>query len=79
MRPIKKDEDGIRRFEANRIIRMLLDASSMDLNQIWNLHSNAMISEEEIQEFYQLIGYTLSGYMELFEFAELPEKEIYAK
>ena len=53
--------DGVERFKENHIVRYLLDAGPFDLNQL------AMIpfSQENRQQFAQLIGYSVCGYEEL--------------
>ena len=59
--PTQKIVDS--RFVANDIVRYLLDNGGIDLNQIAVLP----FSKEDIEHFYQLIGYSLSGYSELSE------------
>ena len=62
MQPIERDSDGVVRFRANAIVRWLLDAGPFDMNQIGLLPG---ISQEDREQFYQLIGYSVSGYGEL--------------
>jgi len=64
-----KTIDGIERYEGNRIVRFLLDASSsVDLNLIWKMYlGNYAFSKEEMKQFYKLIGYTIDGFWEIFE------------
>ncbi len=59
--PLYKDESDTLRFKQNDIIRYLMDAGSIDFNQL------ALIpfSSEDRKQFYQLIGYTWSGFQEL--------------
>ena len=63
--PIVIDEYGVKRFKQNAIVRELLDrataAKVMDLNVIALMN----FSDEDRQQFAQLIGYSLSGYGEL--------------
>ena len=61
VQPLYWDEHGIRRFKENAIVRFLLDAGPFDMNQL------AMMpwSDEDREQFAQLIGYSLSGFGEL--------------
>lgn len=65
MRKIIKTEN-IERFEPNRIVRLLLDTGKINLNEIWVMYGNDLFTIDELKEFYQLIGYTVSGYDEIF-------------
>jgi len=66
MRKIIEDHNGKERFKPNRIVMHLISTSSVDYNAIWELYRNEMVSLEELQEFYQLVGYTVVSYKELF-------------
>lgn len=61
LQPLFIDEDGTVRFKANAIVRFLLDAGPFDMNKLaimpW--------SNEDSEQFAQLIGYSLSGFGEL--------------
>ena len=63
--PIVTDEHGVKRFKQNAIVRELLDrataAKIMDMNAIALMN----FSDEDRQQFAQLIGYSVSGYSEL--------------
>lgn len=61
IQPIGPDEHGHIRFHPNAIVRHLLDHGGIDLNQIACME----FSDEDRQQFAQLIGYSLSGYSEL--------------
>ena len=52
------------RFKPNRIVA----SNRKDLNQIWQQFAAGDFTIEELKEFYQLIGYTLYGYWEIFCF-----------
>lgn len=58
------------RFRANRIVEDVHDAAShgekLDLNMIWRRAFSGRYCKEEMLEYYRLIGYTLSGYAEIF-------------
>lgn len=58
-RPIQPIIDG--RFVPNKIVERLLDEGPFDMNQIatWD------ISQQDREQFAQLIGYSLSGFGEL--------------
>lgn len=60
MRPLVKPH-GVVRFKENAIVVKLLDESKRGLN---GLHLDEF-SQADIEEFYQLIGYSLTGYHEL--------------
>jgi len=59
--PIETDEDGVRRFKRNAIVRYILDAGPLNMNDI----ALMPFSREDRQQFAQLIGYSFSGYMDL--------------
>lgn len=61
MQPIYFDSDGTARFKANALVRFLLDAGPFDMNKL------AMMpwSDEDREQFAQLIGYSVSGFCEL--------------
>ena len=63
----KETINGVERFKQNGIVRYLLDThKDCDLNLIWKLCESGLFSKEDLQEFYELIGYTISGYEEIF-------------
>lgn len=59
-----KDEQGTIRFEANPIVRKLLDEATA---RGYSLNDLALCDFPKIEweEFYRLIGYSLTGYHEL--------------
>ena len=59
--PLEQDSKGILRFKKNAIVRFLLDASPYDLNKLALMN----FSQEDREQFAQLIGYDLSGFGEL--------------
>lgn len=61
IQPIEKDPSGTYRFKANAIVRYLLDHGGIDLNHLASLPS----SQDDQEQFAQLIGYSLSGFSEL--------------
>jgi hypothetical protein len=64
MRPFVKGETGVVRFQANEIVRVLLDESTERGFSLNNL-ARRDFSQADWEEFYQLIGYSLAGYHEL--------------
>jgi hypothetical protein len=61
MQPVQLDDDDVYRFKANAIVRFLINAGPFDMNQL----AFMPFSEEDRQQFAQLIGYSVSGYGEL--------------
>ena len=61
IQPIKQDENGVLRFVENSIVRRLLDDGQFEMNQIaaWDA------TNEEREQFAQLIGYSVSGFGDL--------------
>lgn len=57
IQPILTDEKGVLRFQANAIVRHLLDNSGIDLNALACIDFPA----EDRMQFAMLIGYSLSG------------------
>lgn len=53
--------DGIHRYKQNAIVRYLLDRGNIDLNQIAILP----FSQEDREQFAQLIGYSVGGACDL--------------
>ena len=61
MQPIHK-VSGVVRFVENRIVRDVLERSTLDLNRISIGAGDGKYSDSEVEQFWQLIGYSLSGY-----------------
>jgi len=61
IQPIRKDENGVMRFKANRIVEHILSKCSDDLNAIARMD----FSQDDREQFAQLIGYSLNGFAEL--------------
>jgi len=62
IQPLTPDAEGVMRFKANRIVQHLLDTHpTCGLNQIACMD----FSDDDRQQFAQLIGYSLSGYGDL--------------
>ena len=61
IQPLALDENGVMRFKENKIVRFLLDAGQFDMNQLAMME----FSNDDREQFAQLIGYSLSGFSEL--------------
>lgn len=61
MQPIFIDPHGVARFQANPIVRHLLDYGGIDLNALARLP----FSQNDREQFAQLIGYSVSGFGDL--------------
>lgn len=61
IQPLATDGNGVLRFKENAIVRFLLDCGPFDLNHI----AMRDFSQEDREQFAQLIGYSLSGFGEL--------------
>lgn len=69
IQPLQTDAQGVLRFKENLIVRNLLEFAEtrgMDMNTI----AVAEHSNEDRQQFAQLIGYSLSGYAELRSYVD---------
>lgn len=65
MQPVIKDDGGDLRFRENAIVRYLLDLARK--HKIADLNSLAELpfSQDDREQFAQLIGYAITGYHEL--------------
>lgn len=61
VQPLVTDSEGVLRFKANAIVRYLLDNGPFNLNDLALLP----FSNEDREQFAQLIGYSLSGFGDL--------------
>lgn len=61
IQPIEKDEQGTYRFKENKIVLFLLDKGPFDLNDI----ARQDFSQEDREQFNQLIGYSVAGFADL--------------
>ena len=59
--PLEYDENIVRRFVPNALVRHLLDEGGLDMNDLAVVEA----TDEERTQFAQLIGYSVSGYSEL--------------
>lgn len=61
IQPIITDEHGIKRFKDNKIVRYLLDAGEINMNQL----ARMPFDQDDREQFAQLIGYSVSGFSDL--------------
>lgn len=61
IQPLIEDDRGVVRFKPNAIVLHLLDHGGIDMNQIAALD----FSQEDREQFAQLIGYSWSGACDL--------------
>ena len=61
VQPLIKGDYGTIRFKKNAIVCFLLDAGPFDMNQL----SLMQFTQEDSEQFAQLIGYSLDGFGEL--------------
>ncbi len=61
--PLYNDEDGRLRFKKNAIVRYLLEAGSIGLNDLGLIP----FSLEDRKQFYQLIGTSKQGFFDMFD------------
>ena len=59
MQDIIKDENGTIRFKANEIVNYLLERCDIDLNY---LATRDEFTQSDWGQFYQLVGYSVTGY-----------------
>ena len=59
--PMFMDGEGVVRFHPNKIVRWLVDADQTVLDGI----SHETYSADDLAQFHQLIGYSVSGYGDL--------------
>lgn len=65
MQPIGLDERGVARFKKNAIVRLLLETSSLDLNNLGLMEITGSFPKGDYTQLMQLIGYSVSGFGEL--------------
>jgi len=65
------EKDPRQHFIENRVVRLLLKTSKLDLNDLAEMYHMGMFSQQEYAEFYTMLGYTLDGFMELSIFSDM--------
>lgn len=61
LQPLEKDAQGVLRFRANALVLHLIEHGSIDLDQLAQVNA----PQEDLAQFEQLIGRSLSGFGEL--------------
>lgn len=61
LQPVILDKAGVPRFRENAIVTFLLDSGPFDMNKLTVMP----FSEEDREQFAQLIGYSVGGFGEL--------------
>jgi hypothetical protein len=64
--PIGFDSNGTIRFKKNEIVDFLLEHGTVDLNRLWLMLYKKQFSVDDMIQFYQLIGYSVSGFGDIF-------------
>lgn len=66
-------------FVPNKIVAFLFEYNKdlINLDKIGRLVNRGIFSEEEMEEFYQLLGYPIHGYEEIFGEIDWTEDEKY--
>jgi hypothetical protein len=63
------DGHGTLRFVGNPVVRDLVDEAragrQFDMNAIWIRYCESKYTKQQMREFYQLMGYSVSGYEEI--------------
>jgi hypothetical protein len=65
MQPIERGKDKCIRFKANAIVRWLVNSKQIDLNQIAIYCQEHRVPITDQEQFWQLLGYSVSGYGDL--------------
>ncbi len=60
------DEHGVQRFVPNGVITYLFENDQLDMNEIFKAFTKDEFTLEAYQEFYQGMGFSLSGFEEIF-------------
>lgn len=69
LQPIGLSKAKVTRFQTNDVVRFLLESvesgRKLNLNDLWTMQPS-MFSMEDMAQFYQMIGYSICGYAEIF-------------
>ena len=77
MQKVIKNENGILEFKANKIVQHIFENSSIDMNKIVALmQGHNKFSTEDYEQFLQLTGYSLDGFMELSLVSDKTKDEV---
>ena len=67
--PIIENEHGTLRYQANQLIDWLWKHQRIDLNELWRAYGTGAWSRREFMQLYRDLGYSLSGFEEVWEAA----------
>jgi hypothetical protein len=65
MQPIEVAADGNIRFRQNAIVNWLWESGKVSLNEILAVASDRSMPIEDIEQFWQMLGYSVSGFGDL--------------
>jgi hypothetical protein len=60
------DDEGVQRFPKNRVVCLLLDSGRLNLIDISMMADHDIFSTKELMSFYMDLGYSVSGFVEVF-------------
>lgn len=63
--PVITDQDGVLRYKAKPLMRWL--CNQIDLTTMWKAYKQNLFSRTEFMQFYREIGYSLTGFEEIWE------------
>jgi len=63
---VVEDDDGVLRYRENKVVSWLRESRNQCMNEIAVMHQRGMFTLEDMMEFYRLIGYSLSGFEEIW-------------
>jgi hypothetical protein len=65
LHPIYEDEHGVIRWQPSKAVRWAADR--INLNEMYVAYMTGAFTKDEYKEFYRDMGYSLSGFGEVFE------------
>lgn len=65
MRPIFIDDANRPAFKGNAVIQYLVRSGKLNMVQAVEKIADKSLPQEDIDEFYQLVGYSIGGYCEI--------------
>jgi len=65
------DNQGVQRFQKNNLYGYLINSGMVDLNELSCAYQNGSFTREEYMEFYRGIGYSVSGFCDIFDDVEI--------
>lgn len=73
MQPVYLDSEGVARFKENAIVRFLLDDGPNSMNRL----AIMPFTDEDREQFAQLIGYSVGGFSDLSYVSEKARLDAY--